>query len=62
MKKVTILFLGIVLIGTIAFTGCKKKEGCTDRIATNYCDDCKKDDGSCEYERGTIAPMARINE
>lgn len=34
----------------IAFTACKKKEGCTTITATNYDEEAKKDDGSCVYE------------
>jgi hypothetical protein len=33
----------VVLLGSCA------KEGCTDGIADNFCEDCKKDDGSCTY-------------
>ncbi len=52
--KITNLILGIVFIGIIAFTGCKKKEGCIDQLATNYCDDCKTDDESCEYDGSAV--------
>ncbi len=34
-----------------AVSSCNKKTGCTDSTATNYCKDCKKDYGSCHYER-----------
>ena len=40
------LAAGIVAI--MFFTSCAKK-GCTDGDATNFCDKCKKDDGSCTY-------------
>lgn len=44
-------FVAALLFGLVAlsFSSCKK-EGCTDTYAINYCDECKKDDGTCEYE------------
>ena len=45
MKKLLYLFLAVSFI----FTACKKEEGCTDAIATNYNADAEKDDGSCIY-------------
>ena len=33
----------------MALSSCGKK-GCTDTSADNYCDECKKDDGSCIYK------------
>ena len=33
----------------MALSSCGKK-GCTDQNANNYCDKCKKDDGSCTYK------------
>ena len=45
MKKLIYLFLAVSLV----FTACKKEEGCTDSIATNYNPDAEIDDGSCEY-------------
>ena len=39
------LATGIVL----TLTSCAKK-GCTDSSATNFCEKCKKDDGSCTYQ------------
>lgn len=40
-----ILFLSL----TVAFTACKKEEGCTDIFANNYDADAEEDDGSCTY-------------
>lgn len=40
--------LSILLIGSLAFTACKKK-GCTDEDALNYSTEAEKDDGSCEF-------------
>src|ERR1035437_1655492 len=48
MKK-TILFLGLSIGMVLALSSCGKK-GCTDQNANNYCDKCKKDDGSCTYK------------
>ena len=45
MKKLLYLFLAVSFI----FTACKKEEGCTDAIATNYNADAEDDDGSCTY-------------
>ena len=45
MKKTLYLFLAVSLI----FTACKKEEGCTDPIATNYNADAEEDDNSCTY-------------
>lgn len=49
MKTLKMLSLLIVLISGITLTNCGKK-GCTDSNATNYCDKCKKDDGTCTYK------------
>lgn len=40
-----ILFSAAIII----LPSCGKK-GCTDAQAKNYCEKCKKDDGSCTYE------------
>jgi hypothetical protein len=49
MRKFTSICAGVLLIVSLVFTSCSK-EGCTDSNATNYCSDCKKDDGSCTYK------------
>lgn len=51
MKKL-LMIVGTGAFMTLApltFTSCGKK-GCTDKDAKNYCENCKKDDGSCTYE------------
>ena len=45
MKKL----LYTLLVVSIIFAACKKEEGCTDAIATNYNADAEKDDGSCTF-------------
>jgi hypothetical protein len=45
MKKIIYLVLAVSFI----FTACKKEEGCTDQIATNYNGDAEDDDGSCIF-------------
>ena len=59
MKKVLYTLLAVSLI----FTACKKEEGCTDAIATNYNADAEDDDNSCIYSIvGTWSPTsAAIN-
>ena len=42
MKKLLFLFLSVSFI----FTACKKEEGCTDPIATNYNLDAEEDASS----------------
>jgi len=49
MIKKAAYSLAAMCLAVILFTACGKK-GCTDAYATNYCDECKKDDGSCTYK------------
>ena len=59
MKKLIYTLLAVSLM----FTACKKEEGCTDAIATNYNADAEDDDNSCIYSIvGTWSPTsAAIN-
>lgn len=50
MRKISFL-IGIAAVG-LAFSSCKK-EGCTNKDATNYDADAKKDDGSCNLPGNT---------
>ncbi len=45
MKKLLLLSITIA----ITFFACKKEEGCTDPVATNFNSNAEIDDGSCEY-------------
>ncbi len=45
MKKLLYTLFAVSLI----FAACKKEEGCTDSVATNFNADADKDDGSCTY-------------
>lgn len=48
MKKQILSLATIALLGSLTFSSCKK-EGCTDPKATNYDEEAKEDDGSCEF-------------
>lgn len=48
MKTVSKLLIGLVILGGVTMTSCKK-EGCTDPNADNYSVDADKDDGTCTY-------------
>jgi len=55
MKKILYTLLAVSII----FTACKKEEGCTDAIATNYNADAEDDDNSCIYSIvGTWSPTS----
>ncbi len=47
------LFISLTLIGTITFTSCSKKEGCTDPSSINYDPSAEKDNGTCLYKTPT---------
>ena len=49
MKTILKMFPMLIAVGIIAVS-CKKK-GCTDETATNYNQEAKKDDGTCEYKQ-----------
>lgn len=43
-----------VLASGLFFTGCKKKEGCTDPASLNYDPEAEKDNGSCQYSNENV--------
>lgn len=45
-----------ILIFAIVFVSCKRERGCTDPAATNYNQNAKRDDGSCNYSPGKSTP------
>ncbi len=49
MRRISLAVITGSIVAMISTTGCAKK-GCTDKLATNYCEKCKKDDGSCTYK------------
>ena len=49
MNKILKHFFLLTLSTGLLLTGCKKEEGCTDELATNYDADAEDDDDSCEY-------------
>ncbi|MCB0402977.1 MAG: cytochrome-c peroxidase [Flavobacteriales bacterium] len=54
-----LLYLVILLIGSIWISSCSKQRGCTDPIAENYNVDAEKDDGSCVYIYGCTDPDSK---
>lgn len=46
MKNLKLLIFLFTI--SLAFASCKK-EGCTDKVADNYDEEAKEDDGTCEY-------------
>lgn len=56
-KKTNYILFSLLAVASI-FSSCKK-EGCTDPTASNYSEEAKKDDGSCEYptEYGSVSLM-----
>lgn len=45
-------FFALIAISTVLIS-CKK-EGCTDPLATNYSDEAKKDDNTCQFEGSVV--------
>ncbi|MEK6614796.1 MAG: hypothetical protein AABZ32_01595 [Bacteroidota bacterium] len=43
------VWMFVLLFGISSVMVSCNKKGCTDPAAKNYCDKCKKDDGSCQY-------------
>lgn len=50
------LFFTLILGAGVAFSSCKKDEGCIDPSADNYDEDADKDDGSCVYGQSYDIP------
>lgn len=49
MKIIKFITIGLLIAGATLLSSCKK-EGCTDPSAENYCDECKKEDHSCQFK------------
>jgi hypothetical protein len=56
MNKILKNFFLLTLSTGLLLTGCKKEEGCTDELATNYDADAEEDDDSCEYDTTPTDP------
>lgn len=52
-SKISIAMIAVLACG-LAFTGCKKKEGCTDPLSLNYDPEAEKDNGTCEYSTENV--------
>lgn len=52
--KTLIFYIGLALTCATILNSCTRKEGCTDPSAINYCEDCKKSDGSCIYQGSMV--------
>ena len=50
-----------VILTSIVFTGCVKREGCTDSNAKNFDPDAEKNDGSCVYKKKGCMDMWALN-
>ncbi len=53
MKKIKFLPIGLIFLGAIITTSCRKK-GCTDPNSTSFNSKAKKDDGTCKYQGETV--------
>lgn len=53
MRKLKFFSILILLISGLTLTNCGKK-GCTDGDAKNFCDKCKRDDGTCTFEGSIV--------
>lgn len=51
MKTKTTTLIAILIVITLGFSACsKKQDGCTDPAATNYNVDAEIDNGTCQYD------------
>lgn len=51
MMRRSKLGLALLTIGGLLLTACRRKEGCMEQVATNYCSDCNRHKGEvCEYD------------
>lgn len=53
MKRLSYITMLLLISGTVTLSSCRK-EGCTDKTATNYNAKAKKDDGTCSYEGSIV--------
>ena len=54
----TMKYLILPLLLVLLVSSCKKEQGCTDPIATNYNADAEEDDGSCTFTPGCMDATA----
>lgn len=53
MKKLKFCFISLISASALLLSSCAKS-GCTDGNADNFCSECKKDDGSCNYSGSVV--------
>ncbi|MBA3682604.1 MAG: hypothetical protein H0W73_15805 [Bacteroidetes bacterium] len=55
MKKLLRTLILLITAGNLLMiSSCNRKKGCTDITASNFCKDCKTNDGSCQYEQSVL--------
>jgi hypothetical protein len=53
MKRSSTVIISLFAL-TSVLSSCKKQEGCTDKLATNYSIDAEEDDGTCVFQGSAL--------